>query len=78
MHTAIMYVPYNIYIDTLSMLLTVSELDIFVLYERFQQLNPDSNGFISKNMFDTEEYSDPFCRQVSHHSIAIIMATHLH
>lgn len=53
----------NVY---LLIILTVSDLDIFVLGERFQLLNPDSNGFISKNMFDIEEYSDPFCQQVSH------------
>ena len=43
----------------------VSESDIFLLYERFQQLKPDSNGFIDRIIFEVDDYSDPFCRQVS-------------
>ena len=48
------------YID----LSTLSESDKFVLQQRFQQLKPDNNGFIVKTVFETEEYSDPFCKQV--------------
>lgn len=59
---------FNSYLNMVyffSLINIVSQSDIFVLYERFQQLNPNSDGFIDRNMFDVEKYADPFCRQVS-------------
>ena len=51
-------------IRSLLDLIMISELDKALLQERFQQLKPDNNGFIEKAIFDVEEYSDPFCKQV--------------
>ena len=60
----IMIIPRSLRQIIMSFTL-VSELDVCLLYERFQQLKPDRNGFINRNVFEADEYCDPFCRQVS-------------
>ena len=51
---------------------TVSQAEVQLLYERFQQLGPDKDGRLNRTVFQKPPYStDPFSRQVIYLYIAL-------
>ena len=53
-------------------LCTVSQAEVQLLYERFQQLGPDKDGRLNRTVFQKPPYStDPFSRQVIYLYIAL-------
>jgi len=43
----------------------VSHTEVLLLYERFQMLGPDEDGFVNRSVFQKPPYStNPFSRQV--------------
>jgi len=44
----------------------VSHIEVLLLYERFQMLGPDEDGFVNRSVFQKPPYStNPFSRQVN-------------
>ena len=44
----------------------VSHTEVLLLYERFQMLGPDEDGFVNRSVFQKPPYStNPFSRQVN-------------
>ena len=44
----------------------VSHTEVLLLYERFQMLGPDEDGFVHRSIFQKPPYStNPFSRQVN-------------